>query len=115
MCWGRHISVCCVLEGWTCPPPYVYKCKEGAKSNDFTICKLTNANGLTKDDLLLGKEEATVLGGDFFLLYISRQTAPILSFKLYPGTDMSQASESIVVGLTVRNQQFTLLTAPVPV
>ena len=61
----------------------------------------------------LGKEEVTVLGGGFFLFYTSRQTAPILSFKLYLGTDMSQASESIVGGLTGRNQQFTLLTAPV--
>ena len=95
-------------------PPYVYKWKEGAKPSDFTICKLINANGWTKDDLLVGKEEATVLGGDFFLFYTSRQTAPILSFKLYPGTDMSQASESIVGGLTGRNQQFTLPTAPVP-
>ena len=85
----------------------------GAKSSDFTICKLINANGWTKDDLLVGKEEATVLGGDFFLFYTSRQTAPILSFKLYPGTDMSQAFESIVGGLTGRNQQFTLPTAPV--
>lgn len=33
-----------------------------------------------------------------FLFYTSRQTAPILSFKLYPGTDMPQASESIVGG-----------------
>lgn len=93
--------------------PYVYKWKEVARPSDFTICKLMNANGLTKDDLLGGKEEATVLGGDFFLFYRSRQTAPILSFKLYPGTDMSQASESIVGGLTGRNQQFTLPTAPV--
>lgn len=94
-------------------PPYVYKRKEGAKPSDFTICKLINANGWTKGDLLAGKEEATVLGGDFFLFYTSRQTAPILSFKLYPGTDMSQASESIVGGLTGHNQQFTLPTAPV--
>ena len=72
-----------------------------------------NANGWTKDDLLWGKEEATVLGGDFFLFYTSCQTAPILSFKLYPGADMPQASESIVGGLTGRNQQFTLLTVPV--
>ena len=94
-------------------PPYVYKWKKGAKPSDFTICKLMNANGWTKDDLLGGKEEATVLGGDFFLFYTSRQTAPILSFKLYPGADMSQASGSIVGGLTGRNQQFTLPTAPV--
>ena len=72
-----------------------------------------NANGWTKDDLLWRKEEATVLGGDFFLFYTSRQTAPILSFKLYPGAEMSQVSENIVGGLTGRNQQFTLPIAPV--
>ena len=88
--------------------------KRRAKPSDFTICKLINANGCMKDELLVGKEEATVLGGDFFLLYTSRHTAPILSFKLYPGTYMSQVSESIVGGLTGRNQQFTLPTAPVP-
>ncbi len=40
-----------------------------------------------------------------FLFYTSRQTAPILSFKLYPGADMPQASESIVGGLTGRNSK----------
>ena len=40
-----------------------------------------------------------------FLFYTSRQTAPILSFELYPGADMPQASESIVGGLTGRNSK----------
>lgn len=39
------------------PLPYVYKWKEVAKPSDFTICKLINANGLTKDDLLWGKKK----------------------------------------------------------
>ena len=111
-CAGDGISLSSAAEKAGLAP-YVYKWKKGAKPSDFTICKLMNTNGWTKDDLLGGKEEATVLGGDFFLFYTSRQTAPILSFKLYPGTDMSQASESIVCGLTGRNQLFTLLTVPV--
>ena len=115
LCARDGISPSAAAEKAGLAPAHVYKWKEGAKSSNFTICKLINANGCTKDELLWKKEEATVLGGDFFSLYTSRQTAPILSFKLYPGTDMSQASESIVGGLTGRNQRFTLPTAPVPV
>ena len=111
-CAGDGISLSSAAEKAGLAPS-VYKWQTGAKPSDLTICRLMNANGWTKDDLLGGKEEATVLGGDFFLFYTSRQTAPILSFKLYPGADMSQASGSIVGGLTCRNQQFTLPTAPV--
>lgn len=50
-----------------------------------------------------------VILASIFLFYASRQAAPILSFKLYLGTDMPQASESIVGGLTGRNQRITYM------
>ena len=97
MLYNNHINPCArdgifpsaaAEKAWLAPLCIQME-RGGAKPSDFTICKLINANGCTKDELLGGKEEATVLGGDFFLLYTSRQTAPILSFKLYPGTYMS--------------------------
>ena len=72
LCARDGISPSAAAEKAGLAPPYVYKWKEGAKPNYFTICKPMNANGWTKDELLWGKEEATVLGSDFFLFYTSR-------------------------------------------
>lgn len=63
------------------PPAHVYKWKKGAKPSDFTICKLINANGWTKDELLGEKEKATALGGD---LSAAREA---LIAKVYTLTD----------------------------
>lgn len=80
MCEGRHISVCCGREGWTRPRSCI-QMEKGSKPSDFTICKLMNANGWTKDELLGEKEKVTALGGD---LSAAREA---LIAKVYTLTD----------------------------
>lgn len=81
LCVRDGISPSAAAEKAGLAPAHVYKWKKGAKPSDFTICKLMNANGWTKDELLWEKEKATALGGD---LSAAREA---LIAKVYTLTD----------------------------
>lgn len=63
LCVRDDISPSAAAQRAGLAPAHVYKWKKGSNPNDATVCKLMNANGWTREELIEGMKKAAVLNG----------------------------------------------------